>query len=131
MKTRRSETPLPPSLNRIENRSHPSRYYYRNDMPPPLQGYPFVRGDALFTFEVVGESHHQEALARIVGGRREAPIYFRVMAVLTPEPDNPFDPNAIAVRVDGETIAYIKRQENVMFRRPERGGRAGRRSVSG
>ena len=87
-------------------------------MPPPLQGYPFVRGDALFTFEVVGELHHQEALARIVGGRREAPDLFSRDGGADAEPDNPFDPNAIAVRVDGETIAYIKRQENVSFARP-------------
>ena len=75
-------------LERIESRSHPGRYYYRNQMPPPLLEYPCVKGDGLFTYHVFGASHYQQKLEEIAGGRREAAIYFRVNAVLSSEPDN-------------------------------------------
>ena len=47
----------------------------------------------------VGESQYQPALIRIAksGGV--------CWAALKPEPDNPFDPNAVCVQVQGETVA--------------------------
>jgi hypothetical protein len=40
------------------------------------------------TLEVVGESHYQDALWRIVGGVREEHVRHEIHAVLMPEPDN-------------------------------------------
>src|SRR5882724_4741764 len=53
------------------------------------------------TLEVVGESHRQEALWRIVGGRNPDPVRRETYAVLVPDPSNRYDPNAIEVRIDG------------------------------
>ena len=111
---------LPPAslgLERIESRSHPGLYSYRNALPPPLPGYPDIRGDGLFTYEVAGVSFYQEALEKIVGGRREAPVYFRVVAVLSSEPDNPYDAHAIVIRINGSPVGHIKKADNVSLRR--------------
>jgi hypothetical protein len=111
--------PLPAAtlgLQRIESRSHPGLYSYRNALPSPLPGYPDILGDGLFTYEVAGASFYQEALERIVGGRREAPVYFRVMAVLSSEADNPHDPHAIIIRINGLPVGHIKKADNVSLR---------------
>jgi hypothetical protein len=62
--------------------------------------------------EVVGESHYQENLWRLVGPHRRgdddwvrSPIY----ALLVPEDDNPYDGNAIAVWVEGLKAGYLSR----------------------
>ncbi len=103
-------------LQRIESHSHPGRYYYRNPMPPPLPDYPCIKGDGLFTYHVFGASHYQQQLERITGGRREAAVYFRVNAVLSSEPDNPYDKNAIQILVNGEKVGYVRREDNVSLR---------------
>ncbi len=103
-------------LERIESRSHPGRYYYRNAIPAPLPGYPCIHGDAFFTYEVAGASYYQETLEKIVGGRRSESVYFRVMAVLSSEPENPYDAHAIVVRINGEPVAHIKKDDNVSLR---------------
>jgi hypothetical protein len=55
--------------------------------------------------EVVGESRYQTELRTIVDrvGRD-------VLAVLTPEPTNPYDPNAVAVMVNGVLVGYLPRE---------------------
>jgi len=103
-------------LTRIESRSHPGSYYYSNAMPTWLPDCPEIKGDGTsFAYEVAGASHYQEILERIVGGRRDASIYCRMIAILTPEPDNPHDPRAIAVRIDRETIGHIKATDTDRF----------------
>jgi hypothetical protein len=66
--------------------------------------------------EVVGESRHQEALWEIVGGRQREPIRYQTEAVLEPEPDNPFDPNAIRVLVEGRLVGYLSREDAEDYR---------------
>lgn len=68
------------------------------------------------TLEVVGESHRQEELWRIVGGRREDYVRFDVHAILVPDPDNEFDPNAVEVRIDGTRVGYLSREDAVHYR---------------
>ncbi|NBH01656.1 HIRAN domain-containing protein [Amycolatopsis sp. SID8362] len=51
---------------------------------------------------VVGESHYQEALAVVAGGRTCGATFdehIPVVAVLVPEPENPWDENAVRVDV--------------------------------
>ena len=55
--------------------------------------------------EVVGEANYQSELAS--AARRHGR---RVDAVLMPEPDNPYDRNAIAVLVDGQKVGYLPRE---------------------
>ena len=67
------------------------------------------------TLEVVGESNYQEALWKIVGGRRRDRVRHDVAAVLLPEPDNRFDANAIKVLIDGNLVGYLSRQDAVAY----------------
>lgn len=63
------------------------------------------------TLEVVGESRHQDVLWEIVGGFRRDPVRRLCDAVLMPEPNNPVDPNAIRVLVDGRHVGYLSRDD--------------------
>lgn len=59
--------------------------------------------------EVVGDSHYQQALWSSCGlapGRR---VRHDVVAVLVPEPANPYDENAIRVVIDARTAGYLRR----------------------
>jgi hypothetical protein len=68
--------------------------------------------------EVVGESHHQDELLAITGGRRRyGGVDVGVVAELVPEPDNRFDPEAIVVQIDDRAVGYVRR-EDVEWMRP-------------
>jgi DNA-directed RNA polymerase subunit RPC12/RpoP len=85
-------------------------------MPAWLADLPDIRGDGIsFAYEIAGASHYQKILETIVGGKREESVYFRAIAILSLEPENPDDPYAIAVRVAGETIGYIKKSDTDLF----------------
>ncbi|MFK4085198.1 HIRAN domain-containing protein [Kribbella sp. NPDC020789] len=60
--------------------------------------------------EVVGESHYQDALWGIAGARVGQSVRCTVEAVLVPEPQNAYDPNAIAVVIHGHLVGYLDRQ---------------------
>ncbi len=64
---------------------------------------------------MVGESHYQEALWRIVGGIREEHVRHDVHAVLLPEPDNEHDRNSIMVHIDGQLVGYLSRENAVVY----------------
>jgi hypothetical protein len=57
--------------------------------------------------EVVGESAYQDALWNICGGRQGDQIRCPIVAVLVPEPTNPYDANAISVVIDGSKVGYL------------------------
>jgi HIRAN domain-containing protein len=59
--------------------------------------------------EVVGELVYQDALWRLSGGTVGDRIRRTIVAVLVPEPTNPYDANAIAVQIDGQVIGYLPR----------------------
>src|SRR5436309_8378826 len=59
--------------------------------------------------EVVGELAYQDALWRLSGGTLGERIRRQILAVLVPEPTNPYDANAIAVQIDGQVIGYLPR----------------------
>jgi hypothetical protein len=69
-----------------------------------------IEGDDLVS--VVGTSHYQQALSEISGRRGDEEIRVEKIATLHPEPDNPHDPKAIAVHVDGRLVGYLSRDEN-------------------
>lgn len=68
------------------------------------------------TLEVVGESHYQDALWQIVGGRRAEPVRHDTHALLVPNPENPYDSNAIEVRIEGHLVGYLSREDAVLYR---------------
>jgi hypothetical protein len=75
--------------------------------------------------EIVGESHYQPALRRIVGYVDPARgASFRCVVRLVREPTNRYDKNAVRADVGNETVAYLSRDDAEMwqplFRRLER-----------
>ncbi|WP_186766277.1 hypothetical protein [Falsiphaeobacter marinintestinus] len=46
-------------------------------------------------FEIVGESHYQTALERLAGGKKPDGVEVDTGALLIPEPENPYDENAV------------------------------------
>jgi hypothetical protein len=59
--------------------------------------------------EVVGELAYQDGLWRLSGGTLGDRIRRHIVAVLVPEPTNPYDANAIAVQIDGQVVGYLSR----------------------
>ncbi len=69
------------------------------------------------TVAVVGESHHQDALLTISGGARHyGGVELEVVAQLIPDPENPYDPNAVEVCIDGLVVGYFSRDDAVQLR---------------
>lgn len=66
--------------------------------------------------EVVGESHYQDALLLVADGRTEHGARKREqVATLSPEPDNPYDPAAIVVEIDGHVVGYLDRHDALAY----------------
>jgi hypothetical protein len=72
----------------------------------------FGGGDDL---EIVGEASYQGALWTLCGGSRGNRIRHKIIAVLVPEPGNPYDPNAISVHIDGNLVGYLARDVAVSY----------------
>jgi hypothetical protein len=60
----------------------------------------------MIDIEIVGESFHQAYIGRLHQkyGEAEFPI------VLVAEPENPYDPNAVAVYADGGIVGHLSRE---------------------
>lgn len=61
------------------------------------------------TINVAGESHYQDALAELAGGKTETAAHIAIIATLHAEPDNPFDPNAVRIEINGNCVGYLPR----------------------
>jgi len=68
--------------------------------------------------EVVGESHYQEAIVRVLGLRNPptAPIRVDISAMLVAEVDNPYDANAISVWINGQKVGHLSRADARRYR---------------
>jgi hypothetical protein len=69
-----------------------------------------LEGDELI--RVVGTSHYQDALLELAPRKADEEVRAEKIAALVPEPDNPHDPGAIAVRIDDRLVGYLSRDEN-------------------
>lgn len=92
---------------------------------PVLQEFHW-EGTGDFEFEIVGESHYQETLARLAGERGTQSVERRYKAKLVLEDHNLHDPKAVAVRIDNETVGYLSREDARSYRR-----RLGQKRLSG
>lgn len=89
----------------------------RDDEPPNRQTRIHVLGGAS-PLEVVGESHYQENLWRIVGGRtpgRER-VRMEIIVAIFPEPDNHYDPNAVSVWVGDLQVGHLSAEDAEVYR---------------
>src|SRR5437660_1559178 len=75
-----------------------------------------IQGTGQYACPVVGESHYQDALESICGGRAERGADKAVTARLIYEPENPYDELAVRVDVQGRTVGYLDRQTARSFR---------------
>jgi hypothetical protein len=106
-------------LDRILNRRGGSDLRAATPAPVLVESQPTVAVALLrgrHDLDVVGESHYQDALWRVVGGRTAERVRVEVQAVLQAEPDNPYDPNAIAVLIDGAKVGYLCRDDAEAYR---------------
>jgi hypothetical protein len=61
--------------------------------------------------EVVGESHYQDNLRRLTGYRPpDERVREEIHAILVPGEGNPYDPNAIAVWINGLQVGHLPRE---------------------
>lgn len=79
---------------------------------PPLTGK--ITGGHACTFDVVGESHYQPALRKLRNGRHMATDNYFVADIVA-EPENPHDPNACAVYIEGLKVGYLPRDAAADF----------------
>lgn len=77
--------------------------------PTPRLSVQLLGGDE--DLEVVGESHYQPTLWSTCGRAPGQRVRHDIVAVLVPEPTNPYDENAIRVVIDGHTAGYLARFE--------------------
>lgn len=62
--------------------------------------------------EIVGESHHQDELLELTGGRRRfGGVDVETVAELVPTPNNPYDPDAVEVRIESRVVGHIARDD--------------------
>ena len=76
-----------------------------------------VVGDGEFGMHVVGTARHQMALEKIAGGRKNLVAGQFCGALLLPEPENPHDPSAVAVYIDGRRMGSLHRDVAPGFKR--------------
>jgi hypothetical protein len=66
---------------------------------------------------VVGTSHHQDVLARIGGDALRRREHVAFTALLVPEPENAYDPHAIAVIAEGHgKVGYFGRRDALRYK---------------
>ncbi|MDF3606336.1 hypothetical protein PE067_09410 [Paracoccus sp. DMF-8] len=85
-----------------------SRLFGGEPSPQPNRSM-HLEGDGSFEFDIVGESHYQDALARIVGGRSDESAEFDCIAAIICEDDNPHDENAVAIYINGQKVGHLAR----------------------
>jgi hypothetical protein len=78
-----------------------------------------AEGNGSYAFrDVVGESYYRQALKSLVAEgsdeERQQGEVFRT-AILVPEPNNPFDKNAIQVRIAEYLVGYIAKERTKEF----------------
>ena len=65
-----------------------------------------------YDVDVVGESFYQPALDEIAGGRTtEGCVKREHVAALVPEPQNPYDKQAVAVLIEGRLVGHLSRED--------------------
>ncbi|WP_158881473.1 hypothetical protein [Rhodanobacter sp. L36] len=75
-----------------------------------------IGGTGAFQFDIVGESHYQDALEILCGGRTEESAAKRAEAHLILEDNNPHDKLAVRVDISGKTVGYLASENARQYR---------------
>jgi hypothetical protein len=66
--------------------------------------------------DIAGESHYQDALEQVGGGRSAFGVRNQLITVeLVREPANLHDPNAVKIQADGHHLGYLPREDAPRF----------------
>lgn len=76
---------------------------------PSSKHKPYIPGPGHFAVDVVGESHYQDNLTLVCGGKTQESQNKHFRATLVPEDENPFDSLAIRVDIGGKTVGHLRR----------------------
>jgi len=68
-----------------------------------------VMGGGTFKMHVVGTSQHQQMLENLCGERTSAGAHSYSAALLTPQPRNRYDRQAVAVTIHGIEVGHLER----------------------
>jgi hypothetical protein len=74
-------------------------------------------GPGTYEFDIVGESHYQDVLEAICGGRTEDSAEHFTQAFLYLEDSNPHDKLAVRVDIGGRTVGYLSRKDARSYRK--------------
>ena len=77
----------------------------------------FLEGDGSYAFDIVGESHYQDALEKITGGKTEDGYEMEVKVLLVHEDGNPYDSKAVSVSIEGDIVGYLDKRIARQFRK--------------
>lgn len=69
-----------------------------------------------YTHEIVGEAHYQDTILKIAGPKTEDSVNYECLAVLQCDDKNPYDANAVAVRIDNSLVGYLARKDAQTYR---------------
>ncbi|MEJ7754561.1 MAG: HIRAN domain-containing protein [Candidatus Limnocylindrales bacterium] len=67
------------------------------------------------SLSVVGESHYRDAIELITGGPTVEGIKAITWGILVAEHDNPYDPHAVGVIIDGRKVGHLAREDAAAF----------------
>lgn len=73
-------------------------------------------GPGTFPLAIVGESHYQQQLEAVCGGRTEDGVDYRCSALLVLDDANRYDPNAVRVEIDGQHVGHLSRDDAQAYR---------------
>ena len=100
--------------------------YAAQQKPPPESLVALIEGAGTFELPIVGESHYQDALEIVTGGKTPAGVDVVVEADLVLEDSNPYDSKAVRVDIQGRTVGYLDRETARSYRkRADEGGFGG------
>jgi len=75
-----------------------------------------VKGPGEFRFDIVGESHYQQALTRIAGPKTEDGVDHLCLAELVLDDGNKYDDKAVRVEIEGQTVGHMTRENARQWR---------------
>lgn len=76
---------------------------------------PYVSAEGRNTVQVVGESHYQDALDSVCGGKTEDGHNRSCHAVLVRDPRNQYDGNAIGIQIEGRPVGHLSREDAARY----------------
>lgn len=102
----REAPPAPPARVQLELEDHRT--------PTLENGLDLVAGAG--GIKAVGESFYRGALVKVTGGQRHDGVKMYLTATLVREPNNRYDPNAVAVQIDGKIVAHLTRAKAAAYK---------------